>query len=79
MSNCKLTEQKSTKFKGKTLFTDGPDCIQSTAVYVSEKHDKTERPLGTSSFGSMAGTSRTSKRIFLVTIQKVATTSCGRA
>jgi len=42
MSNCKLTEQKSTKFKGKTLFTDGPDCIQSTAVYVSEKHDKTE-------------------------------------
>ena len=41
MSNCKLTEQP-TKFKGKTLFTAGPDCIQSTAVYVSEKHDKTE-------------------------------------
>ncbi len=39
MSNCKLTEQP-TKFKGKTLFTAG-DCIQSTAVYVSVKHDNT--------------------------------------
>jgi hypothetical protein len=39
MSNCKLTEQP-TKFKGKTRFTAG-DCIQPTAVYVSEKHDNT--------------------------------------
>ena len=79
MSACKLTEDTSAKasLKGTTLFAKGDDCIAETAVYLSKANAR--KSVSNVILFSMAGTSRKSRRIFLVPIRPVAKTSCARA